>query len=125
MFLGACLAIARPPCVGEPDMGLRPLTLGEKLCNCDCAPICGSPPWLLGLDDTTFLPLLPALLWFLYIFSCAKSSFSIQSFLIDSCSVNNCNLGVLVGGDTFRSSFSTILALECILTTDLLKYNLT
>ena len=92
-------------------MGLRPLTLGENLCNCDCPPICGSPPWLLDLDDTMFLPLLPALLWFLYIFSCTKSSVSIQSFPIDSCFVNNYNFGALVGGDTFRSSF-TILALE-------------
>ena len=111
MFLGACLASARPPWFGEPDMGLRLLTLGKNLCNCDYPPICGSPPWLLGLDDIMFLPLLLALLWFLYIFSCAESSVSIQRFLIDSCSVNNCNFGVLVGGDKFRSSFSTILAL--------------
>ena len=54
----------------------------------------------MGLDCTSFSPLLCSLLWFLlYIFSC-RSFFSatLQVFLINRCSVNSCNFGEPVGG---------------------------
>ena len=95
---GALSSWCRNPGLGIPMWGSNHSLLGEKLCDCNYPLVCGSLPHrCIGLDYTTSLPLLPILFWFLFkIFRCRRSSLPI--FLISSCSVNSCSVGVPLGG---------------------------
>ena len=67
-------------------------------------PFVGYPPRGVGLDCTTFPPVLSVSLWLLlYIFSCARYFLLVfQFFLINNLCVNSCNFGVPMGEGELR-----------------------
>lgn len=81
---------------------LNPLLFGENPEFVIILPFVSFSPGALGLDYTMFLPLLTVSLWFLlYIFIIFFSA-SLQVDLIDSYSVNSCNINVPVRGGKLK-----------------------
>lgn len=89
--------------VGEPDVGLRALTIVGKAMWYNF-PVSGSPTqhvW--DLNYIVKASLLPSHCGFFFVFVCRIALLeSLSSFLIDSCSAVSCNVGVFLRGGEFK-----------------------
>lgn len=117
-FLKACLPRIGSCNTGCIRWGFTPSHLRKDLLAFDTPPACSCHAE--GLGPPIRPPLLPFLIWLLYVFSCVKSpSASLQVVFGVSCIICHCGLSVSVGGDQFRilllCHLSLFLILDCII----------
>ena len=88
---------------GEPDMGLRILTLVGKLLQYNYSPVCG---WTTqGVWDLIISRVCPSyhhVGFLLYVFGCRISFLVGSSLFLIGCSAISCNFGVLVRGGKLK-----------------------
>ena len=72
--------LEQDPQAEEPDLELGSCFLGRTFTIVVIFPFVGCLPGTVGLDYIISLPLLPTWLWFVFIFSCGKSSLVVISW---------------------------------------------